>query len=56
LIPRMAQPPAVLLDILTEKTIWDAASQTTEGWRQALDEAVRAGTITVKTQRHFQVG
>ncbi|WP_143463269.1 competence type IV pilus ATPase ComGA [Levilactobacillus enshiensis] len=56
LIPRIAQPPAVLLDILTEKTIWDADSQTTEGWRQALDQAARVGTITAATQQTFRAG
>ncbi|WP_203641732.1 competence type IV pilus ATPase ComGA [Levilactobacillus andaensis] len=56
LIPRVAQPPAVLLDILTEETIWDAASQTTEGWRQTLDQAVHAGTITAATRQSFRAG
>ncbi|MFC6259496.1 competence type IV pilus ATPase ComGA [Levilactobacillus fujinensis] len=56
LIPRVTQVPAVLLDILTTDTIWDAASQMTEGWRQTLEQAVRAGTITTTTQQNFRAG
>lgn len=54
LIPRTARGPAVLLDLVTDAALWQPG--TWKGWRQALDEAFHAGTITQTTQRAFQNG
>lgn len=56
LIPRVKTTPAVLLDILAGQALWPAPKETTERWRDSLEDAVNTGTITPATAQRFVAG
>lgn len=56
LIPRVAQGPAVLLDILTGPALWTARTQSREGWETTLERNRKAGIITSQTRAAYAAG
>lgn len=56
LIPKQDGTPAVLLDIVTGSSLWQATATPTERWRETLENAAATQIISAATAAKFRAG